>query len=108
MCQLAPFNSSDTHSTNCHSLQTEVLYLLDNVALSSEVLCGIVKFNACKTADDPFPMWNVTFPSIPKPPVAPLPTPPVSANLCFILNGKQLSLCYLFLNQCDIMVNDTL
>lgn len=58
----------------------EVLYLLDNVALSPELLCGIVK--ACKPAVDPLPMWNVTFPSIPKPPVLPpRPPPPGSPTM---------------------------
>ena len=64
-------------------LQVEVFTVLEKLALSPEEVCGIIIGDDCATAYNPFEMWNVTFPKIPKPPVKPLTQPKVSMTAGF-------------------------
>ena len=48
--------------------------------LSPKEICGLLIGDGCGDPYDPFSMWNVTFPDVPKPPVTP-PKPPAVSNL---------------------------
>lgn len=61
-------------------LQVEVLYVIKNVALSPEELCGLVLGPDCGRPYNPYhQVWNISLPDTPKPPVTPI-TPPKVLN----------------------------
>ena len=57
----------------------EVLTVLDHLALSPEQVCGVIVGDSCASPYNPFSMWNITLPHIPKPPVVP-PIPPQAGS----------------------------
>ena len=59
--------------------------------LSPKEICGLLIGDGCGDPYDPFSMWNVTFPDIPKPPVTP-PKPPAVSNLHIFLRSNTFCL----------------
>ena len=67
----------------CLFLQTEVLTVVDKVALKPSEACGILLGDGCGTPYDPYNQnWTVPLPIIPKPPINPIPAPAV----CFLID----------------------
>ena len=71
--------SSKLTSGSCRlHLQTEVLTVVDQVALSPEEACGVLLGDKCTQDYDPFKQkWNILIP-MGKPPVKPIPLPKVN------------------------------
>ena len=63
----------------CVLWQGEVMTVLDHLALSPSQVCSVIVGSSCATAYNPFAMWNITLPDVPKPPVVPPKLPKVRA-----------------------------
>ena len=61
--------------------QNEVLSVFDEVGLRPGEVCGLILGPSCGKVRDLYPDWNISLPSIPKPPVQPIPAPKVSKSV---------------------------
>jgi sphingomyelin phosphodiesterase len=55
-----------------------VTFVLQRLALGPEEICGFVIGDACGDVYNPYHEWKISFPPVPKPPVAPLIPPKAS------------------------------
>lgn len=68
-------------------LQDEVVYVIENLAMSPDEICGFVIGDICGTPYNPYHEWRVAFPPVQKPPV-PRPEPPPVSDELQILSEK--------------------
>lgn len=57
--------------------------VITRLVLSPKEACGLILGGNCGDPYDPFSIWNVTLPDIPKPPVIPPKPPAVSDEQTF-------------------------
>lgn len=72
--------------------QSEFFYVIKNVTLTPEEVCGIIIGPQCTSKKDPYDKWNVTFPKTPKPPVTPIKPPKPGSPKLRILHLSDIHL----------------
>lgn len=79
-----------TSSNKPNILQDEVVYVIENLAMSPDEICGFVIGDICGTPYNPYHEWRVAFPPVQKPPVPRPEPPPVSDELQILSEKIQL------------------
>ncbi|XP_050717172.1 sphingomyelin phosphodiesterase-like isoform X1 [Eriocheir sinensis] len=64
----------------------EVVYVVENLIMSPDEMCGFVIGDICGTPYNPYHQWRVAFPPVPKPPVNPPEPPPVGMPTLKVLH----------------------
>ena len=76
--------------TRTFSLQDELFGVATRSVLSPKEACGLLIGDGCGDPYDPFSMWNITLPDVPKPPIKP-PKPPAVSNIFVVTKSNILS-----------------